>query len=114
MPKTNEINSIKLAILKSLYSGCHARFGKYTSIKTVGVDLPLSPKVFIDQFPLAYNGENSIRAVMLISELSKIFGKNWHTVRYSKSSTRKRVFGVIKIHYRKKKIALNTQERNDR
>ena len=74
--QNNEINSIKFAIVKSMHSASQGRKGKYTTIRNIVVDLPLSQKVFAHVFPINYNGQESLKEVLSISDLNTVFGEN--------------------------------------
>ena len=106
----NEINSIKFAILKSMSSASQARMGKYRATRNIAVDLPLSQKVFAKMFPINYNGEESFKQVVSIMDLNRVFGENWHILKFKESSTRKRIIGVVAIHYRRKGVVFNVDE----
>ena len=109
MSEFNEINSLKLAVIKALSTLSYCKMGKYTSIKNMSVDLPLSPKVFAEKFPIQYNYDENFKAVLAVLDLNSIFGLNWHKVNFNNSTMRKRIIGLIHIHYRKKILPMNVQ-----
>ena len=106
----NELNSFKLAIVKALSSLSYSRMGKYTSIKNISVDLPISPRNFKAYFPVEYNYEESFKDVLAITDLNNVFGPNWHEVYFQNSTTRKRVIGLVNIHFRRKRSRLMVQK----
>ena len=106
----NEINAFKLAVVKSLSSLSHGSRGKYVNIKTCAVDLPLSPKNMKQHFAVQHIGEEPIKFCLPVSAFDGIFGENWHIFHFPNSSTRKRIIGVIELHYRMKKFQRIKQE----
>ena len=105
----NQLNSLKLAVIKALSSLSFSRQGKYTSIKKNSVDLPISPDVFANKFPVSYTGQESFKTVVAINDLNDVFGENWHVINFKNSTTTKRVIGLINLHYRRKKISPSIQ-----
>ena len=93
-----------MAILKHLSSLSLGNGTQRLNITCSSVDLPLSLEVFKNTFPVQYTGQCNFKATLGVSELDIIFGKNWHTFHFPNSNTRKRIIGLVMLHYRKKKI----------
>ena len=108
----NEICSIKLAVMRALSSLSAGRKGQFSAIRTSCVDLPLSAHVLNMFFPLDYNGEKSVKKDVAVSDLDVVFGKDWNIFYFDNSSTRKRVFGLVTLHYRQK--SMNSHKLNSR
>ena len=79
------------------------------NIKKLSVDLPLSPELLQLFFPLQFNDEKGIKKKVAISELNVAFGKDWHIFHFPESCTRKRVMGLVTLHYREKKFIQSGQ-----
>ena len=71
-------------------------------MKNMCVDLPLSQDYFAAHFPVQYNYEHSVKKDVSVCQLEPIFGKNWHSFHFEKSSTTRRIIGLVHIHFRKK------------
>ena len=78
--------------------------GQYKSSKIYFIDLPFSQRNFRKYFCIQYNGEISVKMSMAVSDMDNLFGENWHIVEFKNSSTRKRIIGLVIVHYRKKSI----------
>ena len=94
-----------MAIFKILSSLSLGYRGKRLNVKINVVDLPLSPKVFKENFPVDYCGEPNFKSTVSVSELNKVFGTDWHLFQFPNSMTRRRILGVVILHYRKKTLA---------
>ena len=96
-----------MAISKRLATLSLTKSGKRLNVKNSSVDLPLSNESFKDLFPVCYNGESNFKETVTVRELEALFGTNWHTVHFKNSNTRKRIIGLVMLHYRKKTITQN-------
>ena len=76
--------------------------GQYRTVKNYVIDLPLSQSSFQNYFHLDYNGEISIKMSVPVNHLDRVFGVNWHILQFENSCTRKRIIGLVIMHYRKK------------
>ena len=106
----NELEAVKFAITRSLASLSHGKRGKYINIKNISLDLPLSPLVFQTFFPVDYSGNDGFKDNLSVDELSTVFGENWHIYNFCNSSTRKRIIGLVLLHFRRKTIKLPADE----
>ena len=110
MVDINELAAVKFAITRSLASLSHGKRGKYINIKHISLDLPLSPLVFQTFFPVDYCGNDGFKGKLSIDELNTVFGTNWHIYNFFQSSTRKRIIGLVLLHFRRKKVKLQEHD----
>ena len=109
----NEVNVLRMAILKRLSALSLGHGGQRVNIKMSSVDLPISPKVFQRICPIEYQGQEEFKATVSVSDLDDVFGKDWHIFNFPNSTTRKRIIGVILLHYRTKTL-LKCADQKDR
>ena len=107
----NEFNALRLCILKAISSVPYNTGLKHRNVKSVSVDVPCSQEMFIKKFVsilprVQYCNEDQYKVTVSASDLSSVFGENWHIFQYSHSSTRCRVIGLIVIHFRKKTMRI--------
>ena len=101
-----------MSALKAISSfSFHSRHN-VSHTQTVSVDIPCSQQIFVEKFvnpveSITYSGEDSFKCTVAASDLDVVFGPNWNTYRFRNSKTRKRIFGLLVIHYRKKKLLLS-------
>ena len=72
----------------------------------------MSQEVFKNFFNLDYDGQDVVKKCVAISELDSVFGRNWHIYIFPKSSTRKRIIGIVLLHYRRKLIEVQAVKAN--
>ena len=109
--ESNDLQALKLTIVRSLASLSHAKNGNHVNITNISVDMPLSPQQFMKFFPVEYsaNREN-FKQTLSVEDLNSAFGLNWHIFKFPNSSTRKRVIGVVLLHFRKKRMTVFEEE----
>ena len=104
----NEINAIHLCLIKAISANSYQRGSRSSNVKKLSIDVPCSPKIFlsiVEHLPAVnYLGQDNFKFAVTATEMEGLFGNNWHTFNYAKSSTRRRIIGLIIIHYRKKSI----------
>ena len=101
----NEISSLKFALMKSLSSLSYGRKGQFCSQRKSGIDLPLSADNLEFFFGMKYSGEKSVKKSVAVENLENVFGKNWHIFNFTNSCTRKRIVGLVNLHYRRKTLS---------
>lgn len=106
----NEINAIRLCLIKAISSTPYHKGFRSSNVKKINIDLPCTPNVFIENFvgnvPLIkYCGQNNYKCTVTASDLDKVFGRDWSSFIYKRSSARQRIIGLIIIHYRSKQVA---------
>ena len=74
------------------------------NIKSSAIDLPLSQKVFSDHFPVQYQYQDNFKCTVSVSDLNDVFGENWHIYQFPNSITRKRILGMVTLHFRRKGV----------
>ena len=108
-----------MAVKKAISSLSRQSKGKYIHAKTVSVDIPCSRKTFVAKFVqkvnnVEYNGQDNFKCTLGPSDLRPVFGEKWDYFMYDNSSTRRRIIGIVTLHFRKKSIALNIQDLTSR
>ena len=98
----NELAAINFSMRRALSTLSIGVRGKYTNFRVFFVDLPLSPKTFSRFFAEEYNDEKTFKKLVTVDYLNTVFGLNWNLFQFPQSSTRKRVFGNIQLHFREK------------
>ena len=102
----NEFNAVRLCILNAISSVPYSIGGKCSNVKSISIDVPCSQELFIQKFvravPLLYLNQENFKATVSASNLNVVFGENWSSFHYRRSSTRRRIIGLIVIHFRKK------------
>ena len=93
----------------------YMRKGKFGHIKSITVDIPCSRNMFVEKFVcnlkfVEYSGEDNFKCTVAPSDLRAVFGDNWDWFIYSKSTTRRRVLGLVKLHFQKKSVTFCTQD----
>ena len=96
------MRAVRFLVIRSLASLSVGFRGKYSNVKNVSVDAPLSQDLFASFFPVNYCGEDSFKDMVSVGQLESVFGKDWHIYNFTNSSTRKRVLGCVLLHYRRK------------
>ena len=110
MSENNDINAIRLCLVKATAStGCR-KHGTSSSVKTVTIDLPCSRNVFTEHFVskvelIKYCGEDNYKCTVTASNLNEVFGENWDSFIYSGTGTKRRIIGLIVLHNRLKALA---------
>ena len=104
LESNNELEAVKMAIVRSLSCLSYGQKGKYINIKSICIDLPLSRNTFRNKFPVEYCGQDNFKQLLDVDELNCVFGDEWHVYNFPKSSTRNRIIGLILLHFRRKKI----------
>ena len=107
----NEFNAVRLCILKAISSVPYNTGGKCTNVKTISVDVPCSQELFRAKFvscvdEIKYLDEDNYKCSVSATHLTRVFGHNWHTFNYRRSLTRRRIIGLIVIHFRRKVLPL--------
>ena len=100
----HEVTAIKYSVIRILSSLSTGSKGQHRSMKYVSVDLPLSREAFKKYFLHDDKGELSVKKVVELSHLDQAFGRQWNVVNFKDSSTRKRVFGLVLMHFRLKSL----------
>ena len=95
------------------------RKGKFVHVKSVTVDVPCSRQLFAEKFVanlqnVQYCGQENFKCTLGPSDLWPVFGENWDYCKYPNSTTRRRIIGIIILHFRKKLLVLNNTETNIR
>ena len=108
--ETNNLNAIRLSLMKAISSTPYQKGSRCESIKSVCIDVPCATDVFLDHFvkncPLIkYHGEDNYKCTVTASDLQTVFSTNWDTCMYRGSNTMRRIIGLILIHYRKKVLS---------
>ena len=103
-PEWNELASLKFAIRRALSTLSIGYRGNYRNVRIFSVDLPLSPKAFCSLFAPEYGAESSFKKTFTVAEMKCVFGHDWDCFQFKNSSTRKRVFRNVYLHFRKKTI----------
>ena len=108
-----------MAIVRALRSVPYQTRGKHTHLKSVTVDLPCSPQIFIKHFvqklpDMQYNGQTNFKYTMPPSVLRSVFGENINVFYYKSSLTRRQIIGLIMLHYRTKDVELTCKESDSR
>ena len=111
LENNNEINAIKLAIYKSLKKNTYTSNSKIGYIKTMTIELPLSPQIFNEIFQrlipkLGLLKSPPISSKVSVNEMKMVLGNNWHIYKHSKSTTRQRILGIVDLKYRQKEITI--------
>ena len=114
LPEHNELEAVKFAIMRSLSSLSHGKGGKYINIKTMSLDMPLSPHTFKTCFPIHDSALDGFKDKFSVDDLSAVFGKNWHIYHFANLVTRKRIIGLVLLHFRRKKIHANRSTNDKR
>ena len=107
----NEFKALRMSILKSLSTARFVKGGQSVLTKTLCVDMPCSRNLFVHNFVCSvphidYSGENSYKCRVMPSDLNNVFGENWHIFQYAKSCTRRRIIGLVSIHFRMKTVKM--------
>ena len=108
----NELNAIKMSVMKAISYIVVDTSGKVGSTKSITVDIPCSKSLFVNQFvcsvpDIMYCGQDSYKCEVSASDLSYVFGQNWHICHYSNSLTRRRLYGLVLLHFRKKRYRVD-------
>ena len=108
----NEFSAIRIAVIKAIASLAYNRRGKVSHVPTVSVDMPCSQGLFVEKFirkipNMEYIGQDNFKCMLNPSDLDAVFGENWNLYHYKNSFSRRRAFGLIVIHFRKKKVCLS-------
>ena len=93
----NEISCFKFEIRRKLSKLSCGRKGQRSNVKYSEIDLPLSPSVLELFFPLNYDGKDSVKKAVAVTDLNVAFGENWHIFNFPESSTRKRIIGLVTL-----------------
>ena len=93
----NELNAIRLSIIKAVGSVSYQKGGKFTHLKNICIDVPCSQQLFRTEFVqkithMSYCGEKNFKWKLSASDLEVILGKNWHIFKYRHSSTQRCVW----------------------
>ena len=107
----NELNSIKICLLRAISCARFSKGGQNVLMQMVSVDMPCSQNVFLRKFvcsvqQIMYDGEDSYKCKVMPSHLKYLFGNDWHIFIYTKSSTQRRIIGLISLHFRKKSLKI--------
>ena len=101
----NELEALKFSVRRALSTLSLGFRGKYTNVKYLCIDVPLSPKTFCRSFAEEYSEEDNFKKIVSVDDLNSVFGVNWHCFQFEQSNTTKRVIGNVQLHFRKKQIS---------
>ena len=112
MSEKNDINAIRLSLVKAISATPYQKGSKCENIKNVAIDVPCAPNIFVQNFVskgpfFNYAGEENYKCTVSPSDLQKVFGKDWDTFVYQGSNTIGRIIGLIVVHYRRKEIPIS-------
>ena len=96
-----------MTVVKAISSFGYTRRGTVSHVKTVCVDLPCSQSTFIEYFVnkmggLEYLNGSNVRFSVAPSDLNQVFSSDWNLFVYRNCQTRRRILGLISLHYRRK------------
>ena len=105
------MSSLRLSVLKIMSKLSFGHKGNFRHMKTVSLDVPLSPETFQSKICdvvdiIDYSGEENFKIDVAPSQLNLVFGDNWSKFQFSSSSTQKRVLGLVTIHFRLKRVQI--------
>ena len=117
--ENNELNSIKMSVIKALSTCGYRTKGSYSNVRNVSVDVPCSKQTFELEFVnklkgIQYAGEDNFKCLLAPSDLNDVFGDGWNVVKYKNCHTHRRILGSILLHFRRKEFLLSALTSNNR
>ena len=104
----NEINAIKLAVMRSLKKSSYNCNSKLGIMNKCFIDIPLSKETFKFYFAPKCTTTDPrhlpVKCDFEVQEFDSMFGDNWAVYRQPNSTTQQRILGKISLLFRKEKV----------